>query len=233
MRHTLLLFDVDGTLLLTGGAGIRAMQTTGHRLFGPAFDMARVATAGMLDTIIYRDLIQRCQLTVEDHHADAFCDAYVAELAAEIDRTRASVRLLPGIASLIDTLRQRERERGDVMLGLLTGNYTKAIPVKFAAVGLDPAWFTIHAFAEHGPDRPSLTRHALNTYHQHTGHPARPDRTIVIGDTPRDIDCAKAHACLAFAVATGPYSRQELLAHGADVAVDDLTDPAPLLNLLD
>ena len=105
--------------------------------------------------------------------------------------------------------------------------------MKLAAAGLDLRWFAITCFGDEGPSRPDLVALALRRYHHHTGQPADPAAVIVIGDTPSDVQCAKAHGCICFAVATGPYSPDELRRSGADVVVENLRDPAPLFDLID
>lgn len=228
----LLLFDVDGTLLMTGGAGGRAMETIGRSMFGPHFNARDHITAGMLDHVIFADLMAINELTIEHDHHDRFRTEYLEELEAEIARTKDRCVVLPGVVNLLTALRKRAQKQGDVVLGLLTGNYTGAIPIKFAAAGIDQGWFSVTAFAEDGQLRSELTAVAMKRYTELTGHWADPRKVIVIGDTPRDVACAKAHDCVAFCVATGRYSVQDLLDAGADAAVPDLTDPTPLLNLL-
>ncbi len=233
MSPYLLLFDVDGTLLMTGGAGGRAMETVGRRLFRPDFAAREHITAGMLDHAIFAELMAINELTIEHDHHDRFRTEYLEELEAEIARSSDRFVVLPGVVEVLTALRKRAQDKGDVVLGLLTGNYGGAIPIKFAAARIDPGWFEVTAFAEDGQLRSELTAVAMQRYEQLTGVAADPRKVIVIGDTPRDVACAKAHGCVAFCVATSRYSVRELLDAGADVAVADLSDPTPLLRLLD
>jgi phosphoglycolate phosphatase len=229
----LLLFDVDGTLLMTGGASGRAMENVGRRLFKPDFVARGHITAGMLDHAIFAELMAVNQITIEHDHHERFRSDYIEELEKEIARSSDGFVVLPGVVELLTLLRKRAQEKGDVILGLLTGNYGGAIPIKFAHAKIDPGWFEVTAFAEDGQVRSELTAAAMQRYERLTGTPADPRRVIVIGDTPRDVACAKAHGCVAYCVATSRYSVQELMDAGADVAVKDLTDPTPLLSLLD
>lgn len=229
----LILFDVDATLLVTGGAGLRAMAAAGARLFGDRFTLGDLNAAGMLDHAIWDELVAINELSVAHDHHQRFHAAYLQELEAALARADGATRLLPGVAPLLATLRRRAQERGDVVLGLLTGNYAAAIPIKFAAASLDVSWFDVTAFSEDGPTRPDLVAAAMRKYEQLTGQRADPARVIIVGDTPRDIDCAGAHACRAVAVATGRYSEADLRAAGADLVLPDLADPSPLLALLD
>jgi phosphoglycolate phosphatase-like HAD superfamily hydrolase len=230
MKHTLLLFDVDGTLLTTHGAGQRAMRTAGQRLFGPQFSFDAVRFAGGIDPLLFAEAARTSDLAHAIDQEHAFQQAYVAELEAELAR-KGDTEPMPGIPSLIESLRQRMAADDGVMLGLLTGNYHNAAPLKLAAAGLDADWFPITAFGNEAPTRPDLPPLAMQRYQHHTSQPADPRRVVVIGDTPRDVHCASG--CVAFAVATGRSSVTELTDAGADIAVESLADPTPLLDLLD
>lgn len=229
----LLLFDVDATLVHTHGAGSAAMQRAGASLFGAHFSVESLHFGGSLDLIIYEQAAALNRVADHELHHDRFRDAYLAELERGLTAPDAKVVALPGIVETLDLLRRRRDERGDIVLGLLTGNYAAATPIKLRAAGLDPGWFTLGAFGDEGRVRADLTALAMQRYAEQYGEPIAGRDVIVIGDTPRDVQCAKAHDCRAFCVATGTYSREQLLAAGADVVVDDLRDPAPLLALLD
>lgn len=235
MNHTLLLFDIDGTLITTSGAGVRAMKTVGAKLFGDTFSFEGVIFGGGLDPALFAEAARLSRHTPTDQDFQSFHQAYLVELEAELARTGAGVVAMPGILALLELLRADYAHANGsppAMLGLLTGNFSKAVPLKLSAAAIDHNWFTITAFGDEAKTRPGLTELAMHRYHHHTGAPADPTRVVVIGDTPRDVNCAKAHGCVAFAVATGTYSQDELAAAGADVVVADFTDPAPLLDLL-
>ncbi len=229
----LLLFDIDGTLLLSGGEGARAMQTVVRRLFGDGFTFEGVEFAGNLDHLIFADAATRSRLERHEEHHEAFRDAYVQELTVRLSERRDAVRVMPGIVELLRALHDRAERRGDVVLGLLSGNYRQAAPVKLEAAGIDPGWFQINALGDEAATRSELVALAMRRYRRRCGMPADPRRVIVIGDTPRDVACAKANGCVAFTVATGSYSVSELLEAGADEAVQDLSDPRRLLARLD
>lgn len=233
MQRTLLLFDVDGTMLKTGGAGLRAMAKVGCELFGDAFCWDGIEAGGSLDPIIFAEAAANNSLADAHLHHERFRDSYLLKLGEELERNAEHVRAMPGIVECLTELRERERQRNDIVLGLLTGNYTAAIPIKFRAIGVDPTWFTITAFGDEAASRPDLVELAMRRYTQRFGEPANPRRVIVIGDTPRDVACAKAHGCIAFAIATGSHGVEELQACGADYAIADLADPGPLYRLLD
>ena len=146
------------------------------------------------------------------------------ELRDELARSAHHVHALPGVLDLLSLLRQREHSHRDIVLGLLTGNYTRAVPLKLSAVGVQVDWFSITAFGDEGASRPDLVALAMRKYANHTGHPADPNRVIVIGDTPRDIDAAKRIGAPCLAVATGHASLSELQAHGANDAASSLEE---------
>jgi phosphoglycolate phosphatase-like HAD superfamily hydrolase len=232
VKRTLLLWDIDGTLLLTDGAGMRGMARAARKLYGDGFRWDGVQASGRLDPLILEDALARNGHAPSDDGHRLFHDAYLVELAAELALVRERARAMPGIRDLIATLRDRSQTQRDVVQGLVTGNYARAAPLKLRACGFDPAWFEIGAFGDEGRTRPDLVALALRRCQAQFTWPPDPRSVIVIGDTPLDIDCAHAHGCVAFAVATGHHGVDELRAAGADVVVKDLSDPAPLFELL-
>lgn len=232
MTPYLLLFDIDGTLLRCGGCGMRAMRTVANQLYGAHFRWDGIEPGGHLDPLIYAEAAALNDLPHSDAEHERFRGAYLDELARELERNRAGVRVLPGVRALLDQLHHRAQTVGDVALGLVTGNYTRAAALKLATIGVEWDWFRITACGDEGPDRPALVQLALQRFANRSGHPADPARTLVIGDTERDVHCAHAHHCRAFAVATGWVSAAALRQAGADYVVDDLADPTPLLRLL-
>jgi len=232
MSKTLLLFDVDGTLLLTGGAGVRAMDRAACRLFGSRFTWDGIQVSGHLDPLIFAEAVAVNGLEGGPSQHRIFRDYYLELLEEELTNHRGEARSVRGIDQTLEILRPRSGSQGDVVLGLLTGNYTKAVPIKLTAAGIDPDWFKITAFGDEAPSRSDLVLLAMDKYREAMGEPIHPGRVIVIGDTPRDVACAHAHGCVAFAVATGRFGTDELTETGAEVVVQDLTDPQPLLELI-
>jgi phosphoglycolate phosphatase len=222
----LVLFDVDGTLMLSGGAGLRAMKAAAAELFGADFRWDGIVMSGHLDPLIFAEASALNGLADDPRHHESFRSRYLEGLRGELERNRAQVRIMPGIHEGISRL----RAGGTVTLGLLTGNYGEVIPLKFAAIGLEPSWFEITAFGDEAPNRRDLAGLAIAKYSRSFGSPVEPKRVIVVGDTPRDIDCAHAHGCFAFAVATGAYDTTALAEAGADLVVGNLADPSPLLD---
>lgn len=211
---------------------MRGMARAARKIYGEPFRWDGIQASGRLDPRILEDalLLNGHALTDDGHRR--FHDAYLVELAAELAEIGDRARAMPGVKDAIRMVGERTRTRGDVVQGLLTGNYALAAPLKLRACGFDPAWFAIGIFGDQAPTRRDLVALALRRCRDEWAFCPEPRDVIVIGDTPLDIDCAHAHGCTAFAVATGHHGIDELRAAGADVAVQDLSDPAPLLALL-
>jgi phosphoglycolate phosphatase len=224
----LLLFDVDGTLLRGNGAGTRAMLRAGRALHGEGFSLDGIMIGGGMDPVMFARALEK--LGILDHalHQGAFRERYLQELAREFANPELKPYVLPGVVELLAALAKRD----DVVVGLVTGNYRAAVPIKFSAVGLDREQFVVGAFGDCGPTRPDLVRIARERAHAHAGKHFEPTNTIVIGDTPRDVDCALHHGCLCLAVATGGHTEDELRRAGAQHVAADLRDPNVLLSLL-
>jgi phosphoglycolate phosphatase-like HAD superfamily hydrolase len=225
----LVLFDVDGTLLLTGGAGMRAMKAVAAELFGATFRWDGIVVSGHLDPLIFAEAAALNRLDDVATHHERFRRRYLEQLVIELELGRPQIRIMPGIRASLTRL----RETRSATLGLLTGNYSEAIPIKLAAIGIDPAWFEVTAFGDEAADRRALAALAIAKYERQLGTTVDPRRVVVVGDTPRDVDCAHAHGCFAFAVATGGYGVAALAAAGADRIVNDLSDPTPLIETVE
>lgn len=228
MPPTLLLFDIDGTLLDTGRAGRSAFAAAATRLFGDHFTFDGISFGGRLDPLIFAEAAARHRLDDHARHHDAFRNAYLAELRTLLQERRDRVRVLPGVHELLADLRPRR----DVTLGVLTGNYDESAAMKLRAADIDPDWFRVSVFGDDAPTRPGLVALAMRRHGNAHGLPCDPRRVVVIGDTPHDAHCAKVHGCAALAVTTGGYGRDELLAAGADAVVDTLEDRRPLDALI-
>ena len=224
----LLLWDIDGTILRAYGMGMESMQQAGRDIFGDAFSFEGVLTAGGVDHMLYDEACQR--VGIDDHlpHHDRFRERYIQHLSAAMDAEPDRLAVMPGIVALLDTLKQRD----DIVLGMVTGNYRNAARAKLTRVGIDIDQFIIASFSESGPDRPSLVRAALDAFHDRYNEPIDPAHVFIIGDTPRDVQCAKANDCVCIGVGTGQFTAEELKEAGADLALADLADPTPLLDLI-
>jgi phosphoglycolate phosphatase len=226
VKAKLLLFDIDGTLLLSGGAGAKSMFEAGQKLFGDSFNFD-LDTSGKLDTQIYKELTKLNPTLDMEHRHDEFREAYLKLLEFELTWENKAF-LMPGIRELLENLRKRQH----VTLGLLTGNYGPAAKLKLKAVEIHHDWFPITAFGDEGVTRPDLVELAMKRYKDLRKETLQPREIVVIGDTPKDVACAQAHGCVAFAVATGRWSVEELQATRADIVVDKLSDASKLLELL-
>ncbi|MFI4861172.1 MAG: HAD family hydrolase [Phycisphaerales bacterium JB063] len=231
MARSLLLFDIDGTLMITKGAGSRCLHRAGRKVFGEQFAWTEI-TVGTLDPQIFAQLASHNGIGDTGEHLDRFRDTYLTELEAELGVIGDDIMRMPGITPLLDTLHARSGPTGDLTLGLLTGNFKRAAHLKLTAAGFDLARFPVTAFAEDGQERNDLPRIAMDRALAHTGEAIDPARVFIIGDTPRDIACAHANGCVAVAVATGRYTVEQLHDAGGDLVLDSLADPAPLLDLL-
>jgi phosphoglycolate phosphatase-like HAD superfamily hydrolase len=222
------LFDIDGTLMIGHGAGTRAMTRAGRAVCGEAFDLAGIMIGGGLDPVIFHEAA--LGMGVVDPFAlhDAFRDRYLEELQAELIAAEQQPHVLPGVLNLLEQL----AERDDVAIGLVTGNYQRAVPIKFKHVGLQPHGFVAGGFGDDARTRPGLVPIALQRLQSVLGVSIAAQDAIVVGDTPRDVDCALQNGCRCLAVATGGHSLAELQQAGAQRAVSDLSDPDVLLSWL-
>ena len=225
----LVLFDIDGTILRTDGAGRRAIHTALKEVFG-SIGPSDYWFDGKTDRQIVRDLMRH------DGHADDGIDArmdrllgrYVECLASELDDPEFSASLLDGVPELLDALESRD----DVILGLLTGNVEPGAHAKLRRVGVDPARFEIGAFGSDHEHRPALPAIAQQRTRELLGVDVPGSDVIVIGDTPADIECARSVGARAIGVATGRFPVEELARHGAVAVFRDLTDTDAVVRVI-
>jgi phosphoglycolate phosphatase-like HAD superfamily hydrolase len=216
---TLLLFDIDGTLVHVNGAGRSALTRALSTLLGSPISTDGISFSGRTDPDILRAVLAHNGHEPSEATLQAALDAY--EAAARKAIQPRHVRPLPGTRSLLSAL----SDRSDVHLGLVTGNVEPIAYHKLNAVGLD-AYFSVGAFGSDHAERASLPPLALRRARQATGHAFSPEQTIVIGDTPRDVQCAQAAGVRSVAVCTGGADREALSSSAPDVLLTDLTDPA-------
>ena len=222
--RNLVLFDIDGTLLRTEGVGVSAMLRAFTRLHGErGFSFEGVEIAGALDGLLFARMMAQHGLPSDDATHAEFQRVYGDELSRTLTPDR--VRRMPGTDGLVAALRE-----AGAAVGLLTGNYEHTAHLKITVAGFERAHFPFGAFGADGPSRRHLTPVAIERAAAHLGRAFDPSRVTIIGDTPHDIDCAKAHGCRAIGVGTGPYSPERLREVGADLAVADLSETARLLD---
>jgi phosphoglycolate phosphatase-like HAD superfamily hydrolase len=225
--RSLVLFDIDGTLVQTAGAGVRGMNAAFERMFGPARVLDGIPIAGRTDRAIVMDAMRKAGIESSDETIGAFRQAYVEALHLEIGRPVSGqpFGVLPGVVALLDALETTT----SVTTALLTGNFEMGATIKLSHFDL---WrrFAFGAFGDDHADRRSLVPIAVERLRA-LGLPAPPpDRIVIIGDTPSDVDCAKAYGARALAVATGPFSSAALQDAGADVVVETLEAVTPPLR---
>jgi phosphoglycolate phosphatase-like HAD superfamily hydrolase len=227
----LLLFDIDGTLLDTRGAGLRALREAFvEGYLGPerAHEFPELDLAGSTDQGIVRELFARFHIPHTAAAEEFLFGEYVQRLRHGLDATAGrGGRLLPGVRELLRYLRDETSHT----LGLLTGNIARGAWVKMESSGLDGV-FGFGAFGDDHHDRDELGPMALKRAEEHTGRRFSATDTLVIGDTPKDIRCARAFGATAVAVATGNCSRDQLAAHLPDHLLDDLRDVVQFRALL-
>ncbi len=221
---TLVLFDIDGTLLKTAGAGMKAMADTLHELHpGSSVAFDGISFNGRLDHLIWRDLCAAHGLDNSPPAHDRFRVRFHHHLSTRLAANNTSVALA-GARELVARLAQRT----ELTLGLLTGNYEHTGRLKVASAGFDLTPFVANAWADDGATRRHLPPVAMQRCAARTGRTVPSSRVIIIGDTEQDIDCAHANGCVCLATATGTVSRTELESAGADLVVDDLRDAAAI-----
>ena len=222
----LLLFDIDGTLT-TGGPAKSAFGVALERAFGTAGPIADHDFAGKTDPLIMRELLTVAGYGPRDIEAGlpGFCELYVAELEARIGADPVTV--LPGVHELIGALAARD----DVFLGLVTGNVKGGARLKLLSAGL---WhhFPVGGFGSDHEVRNELPRFALDRAAAHWGRAFRSNDAVVIGDTPRDVECGKEIGAATVAVATGRFSPTELRATDADRVLPGLADTRAVIKTL-
>jgi phosphoglycolate phosphatase len=228
MTPALLLFDIDGTLLLSGRAGLRAMTRAFEQTFGVANAFAGTSFGGRTDSFLVTYALQAAGLpdTPEEHAR--FRETYVPLLAEEIQHPGTGHKgLMPGARELVEALGDHDH----LHLALLTGNYRAAAEVKLTHFEL---WdfFEWGAFSDDSADRNALVPIARRRAETYDVPAEALERVIVIGDTPHDIECARVGGATSMAVATGGHSVEELRAAGADIVLPDLSNTERVLALL-
>lgn len=220
----IILFDIDGTLIDSGGAGLAALRSTmieGFKVPEPA----EVSVHGCTDRGIVESLFNAHDVKHTEENWTRFRETYLSHLQRHLPQR--SGRVLPGIASLVEQLTDHEH----VLLGLLTGNVRAGAKIKLEFFGLFHL-FEFGGFGDRHPHRDDVAREALQGVEDHLNRPLNGDPIWVVGDTPADVRCARAIQARVVAVATGGYTKDELLQSKPDLLLDDLSDPTALLELL-
>jgi len=225
----LVLFDIDGTILLTDGAGKRAIHRALIDVFGGTgpedhrFD-------GKTDPQIVRELM-RIEGHGDEHidaHMSPLLDRYVAYLDEELRVGSSGVRVMPGVCELLDVLDARD----DVVMGLLTGNLEAGARAKLSSAGIDHTRFRVGAYGSDHETRAELPAVAQRRAREELGLDVRGSDVIVIGDTPADIQCGRGIGARAIGVATGHYSMEELWEHAPAAVFEDLSPTHEVVRVI-
>lgn len=225
----LFLFDIDGTLLSTVGAGMGCMEAAGKEVFGEGCHAGGVQFAGRLDPLIMREMLANASLPPSRENIAAFRAAYERRMHERF-KTPGLGRTMPGVH---DLLKRLDTESG-LTMGLLTGNFEPTGLLKVRSCGIDTARFQVSAWGDDSPHDPPERNHlppvAVERYRRKMGRD--PSRVVIIGDTPYDVACAKAHGHVAVGVGTGKFSPEVLLESGADHVFSDLSETERVADCL-
>lgn len=227
----LILFDVDATLITTSRLGIAAMGFAGRERYGEKFDENTVDYAGRLDPLIIGDLLRAHAQQVTPEAIELFRAGYRTHLGRLLGENNTA-KTCPGVPELLEALFATP----SLCVGLLTGNYPDTGRIKLTAAGIDADRFHLHVWGCDSPHDPPARDHlpgvALERYRALHAIDADPGRVWVVGDTPHDIACARAHGCRSLGVATGMFSMDELRRAGADEVAPDLRETRDIVRIL-
>jgi phosphoglycolate phosphatase-like HAD superfamily hydrolase len=225
----LVLFDIDGTILWTDGAGRRSMEAALESVYGLPGDPA-YRYDGKTDRQIAREQLRAAGLSDRDIDArlDALLDTYLRNLTDVLASDPLAARLCEGVEVLLDAVEART----DTILGLLTGNVEGGAARKLGAVGIDFTRFRVNAFGSDHEQRPELPRVAQQRARTTLGMEVPGDRIVIIGDTPADIECGRPIGARAIGVATGRYGVDDLAAHAPHAVFSDLRETERVLEAI-
>ena len=223
----LLLFDIDGTILLTDGAGTRAANRAFEKIHGLRDAMEGIDAAGKTDPLILREMFGNglSRDYTEDEAKELYRE-YILFLEEEVEKSR--IEIMPGIPKLLENLSSRK----DMILGLATGNIEHGARIKLRKSGLD-AHFRVGGFGSDSGSREALVRVAIERAKGHLKNSEDFEKIYVIGDTPHDIIHGRAAGAVTVAVATGRYSFTELGEHHPDYLFEHLADYENVIKIFD
>ncbi len=212
---TLWLFDIDGTLVDTCGAGMQALREASHEYFGDKGPELNLA--GSTDLGIANEIFTHFREDVRPERIECFFSVYLSRLEWNLGRYPYTGRVLPGVIDLLEHLKALP----GIATGLLTGNIALGAAAKMRHFGLE-RYFAFGAYGCDHADRNELGPVAMRRASEYVGRVFTPGETMVIGDTPKDICCARAIGARSLAVATGVFGKAELEASAAEFTVDTL-----------
>jgi len=222
----LLLFDIDGTLMRTAGAGREAMNRTFEKVYGIRDAFNNIMMMGRTDPGILYEALENHGLAQKEEEIERFRETYFWILAEEIEIPRSGKHLCPGVVELLDTLQNEKK----VIIGLLTGNWRYSALIKLRYFGIDE-YFTIGAFADDSSDREDLVPIVIEKLKNQRHLNLLKHHIFVIGDTPLDIRCAKPHGVRTLGVATGFHSIDDLKKESPDYLFEDLSEIGQLIDI--
>jgi phosphoglycolate phosphatase-like HAD superfamily hydrolase len=220
-RPQAILFDIDGLLITTGGAGARSWRWAFDELYGIPADIGEFTEAGMTDPVVGKITFTR----VVGHEPSAeelarVVSHYLMRLPEEVAQS-SGYRVLPGVEELLTDLC-----RSGFLLGITTGALETAAHIKLGRANLN-RFFAFGGYGSDSADRGELTRKAISRAGETLGSPLDPQRVLVLGDTPKDITAAHAAHALGVGVASGHYNEAALREAGADYVLGSLLDELP------
>jgi phosphoglycolate phosphatase len=226
----LVLFDIDGTILLTAGAGRRAIVAAIREEVGNSTGLQQVRFDGKTDPQIVTELLEAAghRGPHPQERVAALCSRYVDLLEYELEQPTGKTTVMPGVLPLLDRL----EIDGGVVLGLLTGNMAQGAALKLRAAGLDPARFRVGAYGSDSAQRADLPPIAARRAEPYFGRVPSGSEVVIIGDTPADIACGACIDARAVAVATGSYSVADLMSCGPHAAFENLSDTERVLEAI-
>lgn len=225
MEKRLLLWDIDATLITTGGAGDKSLKRVVAERFGVQDDLPDIEIAGRTDVAIARAILQKYRIEPTPENLASFLDDYITHLAELLPQT--SGRILPGVSEIL----QRMQDRPDRVLALLTGNLRRGAKLKLEHYGLWD-YFEFGAFADDHHDRNELGAFARSRAKEKHGAEFAAARIDVIGDTGHDIACGRIFGGRTIAVATGSWTRAKLAEEKPDFLFDDLSNVDEVMSAL-
>jgi phosphoglycolate phosphatase-like HAD superfamily hydrolase len=216
MNPTLVLFDIDQTLLHSGGAGFRALTRAFMDLTGISDGFRTISYDGKTDPQIVREALSHHSLSFDRSMVAALFERYLTYLPQEMAASPAQLK--PGVPHILDLAKSKDA----LFLGVLTGNVESGARIKLARFDLN-RYFEVGAFGSDHEDRNLLLPIAVERLRRIKGVSVRYEDCVIVGDTPLDVQCAHAYRARCIAVATGRYSFRELERAAADLVVADLS----------
>ncbi|MEJ2412242.1 MAG: HAD family hydrolase [Anaerolineales bacterium] len=226
----LVLFDLDGTLLTAGGMGRRATRIALEAVFGNSGNLDVYYPGGRTQEAIFLDTLLDAGFSREEFLASKteLYRIFLDEFQKSVEGTASRIQPLPGAVKLVQALNQE----ADVMLGVVTGNHRENASIKLSSAGFSAEWFRVGAYGEETEVRSQLIPLAQMRAQERSGEDFSGDKTVVVGDTTRDVISARENGALSVAVTTGTDHRALLESSGPDHILDGLDDLQEVLEII-